>query len=304
MNRAHATPGMEALRARIEACALPRLEPDRRMIATWNIRAFGAAPRREDSLAYIAEVMSHFDLVAIVELRQNLTDLDAVLAHLGPHWDALFTGVIRDPAGNHERACYAFNTRRVRHRRLAWNPQAPRTKAGDEYLPKLGWWRPPYLAAFRAGDTDLLLLTAHVRWGRSARARLSELTLLADWVATEIGKDPFCANQDVIALGDFNIPNERSPLFAAVQARGLTIPTGLLGTHGSNLAKNKRYDQILHAPGSGGAFTGRAGALDFYSGPGGVGALYPRSVDAREFTFEMSDHLPLWAELATRRTPP
>ncbi len=50
----------------------------------------------------------------------------------------------------------------------------------------------------------------------------------------------------------------------------------MLGAHGTNLAMNKRYDQILHLPGRGFGLTGLGGELDFYSG-GRIG-------DEREFT--------------------
>ena len=47
-------------------------------------------------------------------------------------------------------------------------------------------------------------------------------------------------------LGDFNIPSMENELFAAITAEGLRIPSAHLGFTGTNLAKNKRYDQILN----------------------------------------------------------
>ena len=69
---------------------------------------------------------------------------------------------------------------------------------------------------------------------------------------------------------------------------------------GTDLAQGKRYDQILAVPGKlvpAPSFTGRGGAVDFYAGAHRV--LYPR-LNKTEFTFEMSDHLPLWVELGCR----
>ncbi|MFO0618048.1 MAG: hypothetical protein U0414_35985 [Polyangiaceae bacterium] len=188
------------------------------MIATWNIREFGKHPRRPESLVYIAEILRHFDLVSIVELRENLTELDRVLEILGPTWKALFTSPLFDDAGNRERAAYVFDAARVQHTGLASCPQAPRVKKGEEWISSIGWWRLPYLASFRPaarneGATELLLLTAHVRWGARSSARDNELSLLADWVATDLAKDPFSAARDVLVLGDFNIPSFRSPVF-------------------------------------------------------------------------------------------
>lgn len=290
---------LAALRERIHASGVPAPAPGKLRIATWNIRELGRRPRRPESLLYIAEILSRFDLVSIVELRENLAELEVSLGHLGPDWRALFTSPVFDAGGNRERAAYVYNARRVRHTGLASSAQAPRTKQGAEYLASIGWWRAPFIASFNAGDAELLLLTAHIRWGDSAAARLSELTLLANWIATEIAKDPFCGARDVVALGDFNIPNDKSPLLAAIRSRGLVIPEALLGTHGTNLARDKRYDQILHLPASASAFTGKGGAVDFYTG--GIGALYPDSIDEREFTYELSDHLPLWVQITTRK---
>jgi hypothetical protein len=44
-------------------------------------------------------------------------------------------------------------------------------------------------------------------------------------------------------------------------------------------------------------FTGEGGALDFYAGS--HRGLYP-GLTKSEFTLEMSDHLPLWAEIESR----
>ena len=69
---------------------------------------------------------------------------------------------------------------------------------------------------------------------------------------------------------------------------------------GSNLAKNKRYDQVLHAPKETKAFTGRGGVVDFFGSNAGIKDLYITNTPTkRKFTYEMSDHLPLWVEVST-----
>ncbi|MFO0615261.1 MAG: endonuclease/exonuclease/phosphatase family protein [Polyangiaceae bacterium] len=296
----HLGAGLGALRERIDASAIPAPRRGHLRIATWNIREFGRRPRRPESLRYIAEILGQFDLVSIVELRENLAELAVVLGHLGPSWRALFTAPVFDAGGNRERIAYVFDSRRVTHTGLASMAVAPRTKRGTEYLAKICWWRPPFLASFRAGEAELLLLTAHIRWGTTVAERLPEIALLAKWIETELSKDPYAHARDTIVTGDFNVTSVRSSLYDALLGHGLEVPAGLVGVHGSNLAKNKRYDQILRAPGGRSAFTGRGGALDFCTGRGGMRALYPPSVSAREFTYELSDHLPLWSELRLR----
>lgn len=99
-------------------------------------------------------------------------------------------------------------------------------------------------------------------------------------------------------VGDFNIPNTTGPMYKAVTAKGLKMPSSLAGVHGSDLAKSKRYDQILHLPHFTEAFTGAGGVLDFYCNA--PAQLFPgKKLTKLEFTFRLSDHLSLWVQLNT-----
>ena len=77
---------MRALDARIAAGSVPKSSHNAIKIATWNIRELGRRPRRPDSLHFIARVIAQFDLVAIVELREKLDDLETIMRILGPTW--------------------------------------------------------------------------------------------------------------------------------------------------------------------------------------------------------------------------
>jgi len=69
---------------------------------------------------------------------------------------------------------------------------------------------------------------------------------------------------------------------------------------GSNLEKNKRYDQILHYPQFTSAFSLKGGVLDFYLNDESIPDLYLTDPPAKlDFTFEMSDHLLIWVQLNT-----
>ena len=108
-------------------------------------------------------------------------------------------------------------------------------------------------------------------------------------------KKEVAGDRDMLVVGDFNIPNEKSELFAAITAHGLKVPEQLLGEHGTNLARDKRYDQILHLPEFTKAFSGVGGVLDFYAGD--HRPLYSgKRLGKREFTYDRSDHLPLWVQ--------
>ena len=55
------------------------------LLATWNIREFGDN-RKLESLFYIAEIISRFDLVAVQEVSGNKKGLEKVMAILGKNW--------------------------------------------------------------------------------------------------------------------------------------------------------------------------------------------------------------------------
>jgi hypothetical protein len=124
--------------------------------------------RSEAAIHYIAEILGQFDLVAIAELRDDLTDLARVMRVLGPTWKAVFSDYNVDGGGNHERVGYVYDERAVTMTGLAAEADPVRSQdpTSGEYLPKVTWWRSPYMVSFRSGTFDFVLLTAHIRWGK------------------------------------------------------------------------------------------------------------------------------------------
>ena len=289
--------GLKTLRARIAAANIPSSKLDETLnIATWNIREFGKKARSPAAIHYIAEVIGQFDLVGVVECRDNLGDLERVMPILGPYWDVVYSDAIPDPGGNRERIVYLFDSRACTFNGLAAEASPPRAKQGTEYLPATSWWRAPYLASFKAGSFDFVAFTTHIRWGDGLPARQAEIQGIASWLGAKV-KDKNAEDKDVIVMGDFNIPSRDSPLFKALTGQGLCIPTALLKDEfGSNLARDKRYDQILHFARYPASFTNAGGVLDFYAGD--HKPLFP-DLDKLAFTFQMSDHLPLWVQVNT-----
>lgn len=293
MGDSRASKGLALVHERIRASRVPRARAGESVVlATWNVRELGRTPRREDAIAMIAAILGRFSLTSLVELRRDTTDLERILERLGPRYRVLYSEPLDDPGGNGERACFLYDTRFVTHTGLVSVVHGERRRVGREYVTP-HWWRPPYMAGFRAGETSFVLATAHVRWGGPASGRLAELRALATWAEGQArrAKSP----TPLVLAGDMNIPSTASPLYRALTARGLTVPEALLGAHGTNLAENKRYDHILHLPALAARFTERAGVVDFF-GDDGRG-LFPRGVSREGLTRQMSDHLPLWAEL-------
>jgi endonuclease/exonuclease/phosphatase family metal-dependent hydrolase len=299
--------GLLALRSRIAAAQIPSSKLDETLnVAVWNIREFGNRKRSDAAIHYIAEILGQFDLVALVELRSNLTDLNRVLPILGDYWNVVYSDWIADSGGNSERIAYLFDKRAVVFNGLAAEVDAPRTQKADEYLAQQSFWRAPYMCSFRAGNFDFVAVTTHARWGQSVAGRQAELQLLADWIDTRF-KDRYVEDHDLVVMGDFNIPAVDDDLFKALTSRGLQIPEPLRNLRagnrvigGTNLEHTARYDQILHLPTVPANFMKAGGTLDFFIDDAHIEELFPGKKYTRlQFSFQLSDHLPLWIQMNT-----
>lgn len=303
--------GLLALRKRIAASKIPSSRLDESInVAVWNIREFGRKKRTQAAIHYLAEILGQFDLVALVEMRNDLTDLGRVLPILGRYWDIVYSDWQDDDGGNDERVAFLYDRRAVIFNGLAAEVDAPRTKDGEEYLSKQSFWRAPYMCSFRAGNFDFVAIATHTRWGGSLAGRQAELQMLADWIATR-HTSKFIEEKDLIVMGDFNVPKLGDKLFSALTSKGLLVPKPLLELKagdqvlgGTNLAKNARYDQILHLPTVPENFTKAGGALDFFLDDEHIKELFPESNYTRaQFSFQLSDHMPLWIQIKTDIDP-
>ena len=299
--------GLLALKKRIAAAKIPPSMLDETInVAVWNVREFGKKHRIEAAIHYIAEILGQFDLIALVELRNDLSDLGRVLPILGPSWDVVYSDWNDDPGANKERTAFLFDRRAVTFNGLAAEIDAPRGKKGTEYLAKQSFWRAPYMCSFRAGNFDFIVIATHSRWGDSTEGRRAELQMLADWIDSRF-QDKFVEDHDLIVVGDFNVPKIGDRLFSALTSRGLQVPDALKNLRagdqvlgGTNLAKNARYDQILHLPTLKKRFSNDGGTLDFLGTDAQIKELFPgKDFNRTKFSFQLSDHFPLWVQIKT-----
>jgi hypothetical protein len=84
-------------------------------LASWNIANLGLQPRRSGELRLIAHILSHFDIVAVQEVNENLAHFNEVMEHLDPLG---FDMTITDKAGSSERLAVVYRTDRLRPRQL------------------------------------------------------------------------------------------------------------------------------------------------------------------------------------------
>ena len=292
---------VKILQERIEASEVPSsLLDEQILVASWNIRAFGKGKRDEKAIHLIAEILSYFDLISIQELGDSLADLARVMNVLGPYWKVVYSDVTEGSRGNRERIAYVYDKRSVVFTGLAAEavaePVKRKVNGKSVRVPAEQFWRTPYIASFRSGTFDFILLSVHVQWGKRA-GRVKELEEISDWVENR-RKSKHAADKDIIVMGDFNIPKFGDKFYKAITKHGLSAPKALLGVEGgSNLTRKARYDQILYYPQqTGSVFTDKGGVVDFYADD--HKKFYPNLTE-KQFTFQLSDHLPLWLLIKT-----
>lgn len=318
-SRKRTVEGIQRLRASLAASIPARSATDTLLLATWNIREFDSGKygwRPEEAYFYIAEIISHFDLIAIQEVRDGLYPLQQLLRLLGPWWDFIVTDVTLGTAGNSERMAYLYDRRKVNFTGLAAELVLP--SARGEKTEPVQMARSPYIAGFNAGSAWLTLITVHIYYGTASATdprRLAEITEFARTVArnapkyscspqAEPGEKPAAGN--ILMLGDFNIFGRGDVTMQALEAAGFKVPEQLQAVPGSNVAQDRFYDQIaylddLHQLRP----TGKAGVFDYYeqvyrssdqAAYAAERATKPGSSFKDWRTYRMSDHLPMWIE--------
>jgi endonuclease/exonuclease/phosphatase family metal-dependent hydrolase len=420
-----------ALADHIAAAALPdgttAPEDSSRLLrlATWNLREFDSASygyRSQEAKSYIAEIIAHFDLVALQEIRRDLGALEDIRQLLGPDWAFIATDVTEGDAGNEERMVFLFNRSKVSFRNVAGELTLPRGRQvtdpfGDRFrieggarlelpsgqtiaseknleistlasgdtklkqdvgialpdgakvvlphgtslrfaenarvpingnggidipatstptLPESAeivlppnslvggaqqFARTPFIVSFQAGWLKVNLATVHIFYGSGSvgiaqrKEEIRRLTaLLADRAKSDNDSD---ADAWFIALGDFNIVDREHETMQALLSNGFVVPQPLQSIPGSNVKKDKFYDQIAVWSGASPrrkAYTRirplRAGVFDYFDVVyrEDEEAVYrpfmrkPNSGDVYDSysgwrTYQMSDHLPMWVEL-------
>lgn len=302
---------LNALRATLAAQIPSKRLEENLLIATWNIRAFGNITRKwqsEDSdsprrdlhaVRCIAEIIRHFDVIAVQEVKENIRGLRDVMHILGPNWGMVLTDVNRGAVGNGERMAYLFDTRRVQLSGLACElvvPEEQLSNISSEALNRQ-FARTPYAVGFRSGQVTFVLVTLHILYGSKAKDRIPELKAIAHWLA-DWAKQVNDYEQNLIAMGDFNIEARGDLLNKTFVAEGLYIPPALEQVTRSIFDETKYYDHIAWFNGVNGLpqlsmkFM-RGGNFDFVGN-----VLKDRGLTRQQLSWMISDHYPLWAEFA------
>lgn len=304
------------LRSQLDEEIPSKTAADTLLLATWNIREFGDN-RRVESLYYIAEIVSRFDLIAIQEVAANLKGLEHLISLMEPNWDYIVTDSSDGTAGGGERMAFLYDKNKIFFRKMAGEIVLPTNKLIlDEYQ----FARTPFCVAFQAGWFKFHLATVHIYYGKSSGIdprRVAEIGSIAKYLSNRSKKE----DTNYILLGDFNIPKCGDQMMQALEKNGFSIPA-CIKEHPSDLGATKHYDQIafnLKLDETMTVFSEKdqqAGAFNFTKSvytPTDLNT-YRQYFDSKNTdgktekqiedyylskwrTFQMSDHLPLWAEL-------
>lgn len=293
---------------------LGRTKAKNLVIGSWNIRAFDDGdPRLDESYHYIAEIIDKFDICAVQEIKSDLAPLKRLMSLLGPDWDYLVTDVVEGGSGNNERSAFLYNRNKVRFRSVVGEMVLPHNdQISDSDGENRQIARTPFFASFQSGWFRFTLVSTHIIFGDDLAMREQELTA----IASRAKKRSKAEDETYILLGDMNIPNRQSHVFATLKSHDFIAPD----FGGTNIKGDKYYDQI--------AFSGEGkttklvqyGCIPWqnwlyqpeekeqYHAMNNVQRAaygknpysdWEKAYRSHFMTFEMSDHLPIWVEIET-----
>jgi endonuclease/exonuclease/phosphatase family metal-dependent hydrolase len=315
--------GLEKLRDGLRT-KVPAKSDGSLLLATWNIREFGGSKyggRTTDAMYYIAECMSRFDLIAVQEVRADLKALREILHLLGRQWEVIFTDVSYADGGNSERLAFVYNKAKVSFTGLAGELVLPSRNA-TEIMTQVS--RTPFVCGFQIGWARFNLCTVHIYYGTSRAEdprRVDEINALAallaakakDYINTKTPID--YSPEHLVLLGDFNIFSRTDETYKALTNNQFEVPTELQNLpDGTNAAQDKFYDQIAFFQQEAGVRNTKAGIFNFFNyvfddlnefdDPGEFeDGKAPTDENFSQWrTYQMSDHLIMWAEFGVDQT--
>lgn len=255
-------------------------------LASFNIQVFGEHKiGNPDVVRILADVVRHFDIVAVQEIRDEQQSLlpRFVQAVNGPglHFDYVI-GPRLGRTTSKEQYAYIFNTDTIEVDRSAlYTVRDP-----DDLL-----HREPLVASFRCRraepDLAFTFTLVNIHTDPTPQTLREELTVLDD-VFRSVRNDPR-GEDDVILLGDFNANFQQMGDLSRTQnlAFAVTVSSAskMLAT---NITGKAQYDNLVFDRTATQEFLGRSGVFDFL----------------REYNLsqaqakQVSDHLPVWAEFS------
>ncbi len=181
-HRLHVSQRLRALRAQMKHEVTDKTSENDLRLATWNLMRFGDGGgywRNTDALLYIAEIIDHFDLVALQEINSNLEQLHELIKYyLGKEWDYIVTDTAAGSLGNDERMAFLYRKGKVEFTRLAGEIVLPDGQSiigssgvdfPDLFNRNQQFARSPFVVGFRCGWLDVKICTVHIYYGSTPK---------------------------------------------------------------------------------------------------------------------------------------
>lgn len=260
--------------------SLPLSRSSALKLAAWNIRSLSDRSRNDNELHKIAQVLIDYDLIAIIEVRDEkvLKRVQQILSASGAEYGYLMSDPVGQ-AGSPYKERYAFLYYKGLVRVVKDGELYPDAADGvDDFV------RDPYWATFRAGRFDFSVIASHVVWGDSVAKRRAEVMALAEvyrYVQKANG-----AEDDILLVGDFN----REPSDTVAYRTLMAIPsmTYLFRLpQKSHIRDSSLYDNIFF----------QTDAVTEYLGHSGIDRFDETDFgnDDKAANLAVSDHRPVWA---------
>lgn len=165
-------------------------------VCSWNLQNFGKS-KSDDELAYIAQIIQKFDVIAIQEVvagyggSQAVARLADELNRTGNKWDYIVSNSTSSLGNSKERYAFLWNTVKVNKRGDAWLE-----KKYEEEID-----REPYYCRFVAGNRTFTLASFHaVPKSKQPETEIKYFKFMP-------GLYP---NDNLIFCGDFNLPQSNT----------------------------------------------------------------------------------------------
>ncbi len=222
------------------------------LLGSWNIKNFGRLKdRTAESIYYIAEIISAFDIVAIQEINSNINQFKKVLRLLGSHWKHTLSDVTEGSSGNDERFGFIYDSRRVTHSGLSGEIVIPPEFIDDSPIIRQ-LKRTPSFTGFESGWKKFSIISVHLHPGdgnndpgepTDQEIRDEEVRLLMEILKEKLDTSAY-EDRNMIILGDTNLYEDDGDIVNRLMQQGFLESDGLAGKF-TNTSLNQIYDRIF-----------------------------------------------------------
>jgi len=252
--------GLKRLRTKLDDQLPVKTREKTLVLGTWNIRnfddnRFGHGPRTREDYYYIAEIISHFDVLAVQEVCDDLTPLERVMGILGSSYDYIITDLTEGRSGNSERLGFIYDKHKVSFQGVAGELVLDNTSVIMHEEKGRQFSRTPFMCEFQSGWFKFAFSTVHIYFGSDSgekyELRVKEIDAVAKFIKKRAQRDAKkigSKSLNHVLVGDFNIKEPGSDGYNALKEKGFTVFDNNIG---SNKDQTRFYDQISFLPNPG-----------------------------------------------------